>query len=1135
MMNSSKRQKASVVGPAAFKDRHRKIAALSWLLLAALMNRALSGEDSITNTNEPEIRLLIERFNDQHQDARRAVHLLTLYGRVAVPALIRALKDTNDLICLNATVTLGRIGADAADAVPDLISILESRSADSRPIEALGLIGAPAVPALTRIFTNHIPEVRANAARALRRVGRDAADAVPVLMAALKDEDERVRHAAVDALGSIGPEAAMAVPALLEFKGRQGAISEDWPFFTLTSIGPRGVPLLVDGLQNTNRRTRWKAVQVLQRLGPDAHPAVAALRLALSDTDSDVCRGAMVALGAIGPRAAEAIPDIRAALDDESEYVRGDAVRALQTIAAKDAILDLIRALGDESPKVRWQAIKSLQEIGPDAKKAVPGLIKLIADLDVGVESLVALERIHPEANEVPALIHELSHTNSEVRWRVAAVLGSMGREAATAVPNLVSALTDRHSAVRLNAARALGKIGPDAKPGLIDLVAAFGDDDKDVRWEAGLALALIGQDAKGAVPALVQALGENDNRIRKVAALALSRIGPDHKAIPALIRALEDTDYDVRSDAADALGKIGSEAVPALVKALKNGDPEVRHNAAKALAKIGDQGSIDDLIAALQDISPLVRSYAAMALGKSGPAAAKAVDSLFKSLKEDTDDSVRRDAAFALGRIGAGAKSAVPGLIDALKDRGLRTQAMASLGGIGRDSLLAVPQLNELLKEPDVRWYASRALGQIASAIQSSGTAEDRKAIALLENALRAMTAAQARQEDLEAVRGAIRTLKQLRRAWWLSAAGLLSFIVVLTAASGKARRWIGAKLGRRWQFVTGTCDHLIRIGAFETRVNLTLQSYGAATSNVLGKTLSADAWPPPRDIVDSLQIAFRPKENVRIEVADAVCDRTWNRVIGTGWAAGQKAVVAGQVVIRSQQPDFRLVFHKNVSFAGIACPAPRGCQGVLANADLEVREVARTFKVWGANVITKESKSAHTNATVEDLKYALKSADIVHVAAHATAEEIHMTDGTFSVDSLRRLGKTLRCRLLVLSACNAGDLGGANASLVYQLVNRDVNVIASVKPARDSVCDMFFRQMYSALLPNRRSTGVPLGDGIRSASEACHRYFANAKDSPAERDWRPSLDNFMLCGDPTLQLQFRMPPRNNGKERRT
>jgi hypothetical protein len=87
--------------------------------------------------------------------------------------------------------------------------------------DALGRIGAPAVPALAGALSDSDAVVRLQACRALAYMGARASPAVPDLVQRLYDSEEAVRTQAANALGQIGEEARPAVPPLMEMlKGK---------------------------------------------------------------------------------------------------------------------------------------------------------------------------------------------------------------------------------------------------------------------------------------------------------------------------------------------------------------------------------------------------------------------------------------------------------------------------------------------------------------------------------------------------------------------------------------------------------------------------------------------------------------------------------------------------------------------------------------------------------------------------------------------------------------------------------------------------------------------------------------------------------------------------------------------------
>jgi len=83
--------------------------------------------------------------------------------------------------------------------------------------DALGRIGAAAVPDLVQALQSQDSAVRLKAIEVLGRMGSDAdADgAVPHLVKLLDDPDPAVRKASARTLGLIGPAAKDAVPALM--------------------------------------------------------------------------------------------------------------------------------------------------------------------------------------------------------------------------------------------------------------------------------------------------------------------------------------------------------------------------------------------------------------------------------------------------------------------------------------------------------------------------------------------------------------------------------------------------------------------------------------------------------------------------------------------------------------------------------------------------------------------------------------------------------------------------------------------------------------------------------------------------------------------------------------------------------
>jgi HEAT repeat protein len=394
--------------------------------------------------------------------AQHASAALSRIGRAAVPALAEALADEErDTRQVAAARVLGRIGAEAAAAVPTLTQALRSehthvRQAAAEALAGIGPAAAPAVPALADKLSDWSPAVRQATAEALGRVGPAADVAVPALIQLLSDREETARQAAVTALVRIGPATVPLLLRLLtdpERDERRHAERLKWEAETLTWLGNMDVDAVrresrkaVGNLNwyfqyaraDWNDAVRQAAATVLGRLGPAARDAVPVLAQGLADPDPPFRRAAAQALGQIGAPAADALAALAAALADGNEGVRRATAEALPRVDPA----------WTENPRTRDVAPSLLEKLkgrGDPAKQ-------------VEAEALVAMG-----VAAVPALIGALRDDDRAVREATAELLCRIGPPAREAVPALRQALEDPHGWVRDAAARALKSIDPAA------------------------------------------------------------------------------------------------------------------------------------------------------------------------------------------------------------------------------------------------------------------------------------------------------------------------------------------------------------------------------------------------------------------------------------------------------------------------------------------------------------------------------------------------------------------------------------------------------------------------------------------------------------------------------------------------
>ena len=219
--------------------------------------------------------------------------------RSAGPHAFQALRDALQSDQANtrraAAQSLGVIGQDAKDAVPDLVRVAQ-----------------------------HDPDhlVRIYAASSIGQIGPGATDAVEPLISLLRTEqDPQMIATIVQTFHALGPTAKAALPVLTAMAKDPECHARLMAAWAMCRIGPEGraeaaalVPQLIVQLTDQTPNTRRFAADVLAEIGPAAEAALPALSAATEDQDPAVRRAAGRALEAIKPNPAssngdEAKPD----------------------------------------------------------------------------------------------------------------------------------------------------------------------------------------------------------------------------------------------------------------------------------------------------------------------------------------------------------------------------------------------------------------------------------------------------------------------------------------------------------------------------------------------------------------------------------------------------------------------------------------------------------------------------------------------------------------------------------------------------------------------------------------------------------------------------------------------------------
>lgn len=176
------------------------------ILLRFFLAAAVSVSSALGFQTETDARIqaAVQNLKSADESIRaEACNFLAETGKAAVPVLKEALKDRE--IRGIVIFLLGRIGADAKDALPPLTEFLkdEDKNIRAKTAEALGKIGPETIPALLKALKDKEAVVRLRAVQALGRLGSAAKDVSSSVVDMLQDPDENVRAEAEKAVEKI--------------------------------------------------------------------------------------------------------------------------------------------------------------------------------------------------------------------------------------------------------------------------------------------------------------------------------------------------------------------------------------------------------------------------------------------------------------------------------------------------------------------------------------------------------------------------------------------------------------------------------------------------------------------------------------------------------------------------------------------------------------------------------------------------------------------------------------------------------------------------------------------------------------------------------------------------------------------
>ncbi len=333
------------------------------------------------------------------------------------PALLAALHDDpEENIRALAAQSLGRLGGKVhADTKAGTIT---------KPIKLDDVRDGLAAA----LASDKSPKVREASGRALGKLGSDGNEAVPKLVAALKDAHEGTQEAAAESLRMIAAD------------------------FTESLAIRESLPRLEDVLKDPNAGTlaRTQVAITMGIIRQDVNAKVVADLLKDSATPDDLRITLARTLGKLA--------------DVPTNKAKAESVAALKDVlAAKDG----------PTLELRLACVAALDTFGPDAKPALPELMKALHDKDVimRTSSMHAIGRIGAHlGSESKEVVKELlamtKESTFEVRLAAIETLGNLGPNAiGDDLPDVLKRLTelskDNDRAVKESAADAMKKLKP--------------------------------------------------------------------------------------------------------------------------------------------------------------------------------------------------------------------------------------------------------------------------------------------------------------------------------------------------------------------------------------------------------------------------------------------------------------------------------------------------------------------------------------------------------------------------------------------------------------------------------------------------------------------------------------------------
>ncbi|MSU61830.1 MAG: hypothetical protein EXS31_05450 [Pedosphaera sp.] len=441
----------------------------------------------------------------------------------AVPALIRALDDSNIGVREVALQAIGAHKKAAKAAAPAVMKLLDSPTnavIRAESVRTLALI-APEDPQVRTRLLSYVRETPASVTgstnvfgkgeasqrslrgvvlRVLDRLDHPEDEIVPILLEELARADDEKAAELVASLARIGPVTPEVIPALVKRLRDLGRTSAS------TSSEDRVAA-------TASASFRSVLLSALRRMARAENEVIPRLIELMDEADFPARPAFLQTLGMIGPIRGEVLP----------------------------ALMDSLR---HPMPQVQYAAVSALSAIGTKAADAVPALGELLRQ-SVASDS-------NPSEN---------SPTVRMIRRRD----GQMDMDDGTTPagrfgPRVV--MVPWAEQMGLHVSRTLARVGVGSPEAAAVLAKVMGESQGQIRYESALALWQVDRSHSQVIPVLVESIEIPVPSFARRLAQQFPQMGV--REMPVLLAGLEHIDAPIRTAAISALERMGAEAEPA-------------------------------------------------------------------------------------------------------------------------------------------------------------------------------------------------------------------------------------------------------------------------------------------------------------------------------------------------------------------------------------------------------------------------------------------------------------------------------------------------------------------------------------------------------------------------------------------